>query len=343
MKQLNCILVLLVTCASVLAAGVTNPVSSTAAVDDIVTTAANRTSQSLVYYNPLAKSVTYPALTTIGHVRIGDNNFGPLTQLKSVSFPELQWIDGQNNKTFSIFGVPNLESLSLPKLTSGVLAVHNTKLSSLALPLKTAGDIDVADNPLLASLILPASGIAGKIRVSRTALTSLTLHGVTGLIADACSHLTSLSDSDVGRVLVIQNTPVTGSFTAGMSSNPVVKVRNTNLNSITLNGIAYFYFGNAPSDVLEVANNPSLTSIAFGGGEPLSFEFYQVATFNFSSNALTATCVNNLLVLLNGLTTTGAGSAVTVNVSGGTNAAPTGAGLTAKAAMIAKGYTVLTN
>jgi hypothetical protein len=51
--------------------------------------------------------------------------------------------------------------------------------------------------------------------------------------------------------------------------------------------------------------------------------------------------VNFILVTLNAAGWAGAGKAI--NLSGGTNAAPTGAGAAAKAAMIAAGATVTTN
>jgi hypothetical protein len=64
-----------------------------------------------------------------------------------------------------------------------------------------------------------------------------------------------------------------------------------------------------------------------------------VKTVDISGCALTGTAVNNLLTQLdaNGI------SGGSVDVSGGTNAAPSGAGLTAKTNLIAKGWTVTTN
>lgn len=58
-----------------------------------------------------------------------------------------------------------------------------------------------------------------------------------------------------------------------------------------------------------------------------------------SGNKLTENCVNALLIRMNGFGTNGG----TIDLSAGTNAAPTAAGLAAKNALMARGWTVVTN
>ena len=71
-----------------------------------------------------------------------------------------------------------------------------------------------------------------------------------------------------------------------------------------------------------------------------NLNFTNTIDFNASNNLLTEEAVNNILIAFdNG--TIGAGS--TINVGGTGNAAPTGAGITAKDNLIAAGHTVVTN
>ena len=79
-----------------------------------------------------------------------------------------------------------------------------------------------------------------------------------------------------------------------------------------------------------------LTDVAAGFAVPTERSF----DFNASNNALTETAVNAILVAFDTANPTAIG---TINLSGGTNAAPTGAGATAAASLIAKGWTVTTN
>lgn len=62
--------------------------------------------------------------------------------------------------------------------------------------------------------------------------------------------------------------------------------------------------------------------------------------FNLSANALTVSTVN---AILSAMVDSGLGSGFVLDLSGGTNAAPTGQGLTDKATLIDNGWTVTTN
>jgi hypothetical protein len=76
----------------------------------------------------------------------------------------------------------------------------------------------------------------------------------------------------------------------------------------------------------------SFTSVDVSGCTDLDYlDLYQ--------NHLTQISVNDILIKLNSLSSTNG----YIKLTGGTNAAPSGDGLTAKAALIVKGWNVLTN
>lgn len=111
--------------------------------------------------------------------------------------------------------------------------------------------------------------------------------------------------------------------------------------------LTYASFGanQLTGDVPDFSNNTSLTQAHFGGNQLTGYAGgltlnFPTINFNFSVNALTESAVNALLIDLDNGTL---GAASTINLSGGTSAAPTGLGATAKANLIAAGHTVTTN
>lgn len=82
-----------------------------------------------------------------------------------------------------------------------------------------------------------------------------------------------------------------------------------------------------------VPNPHQLTGFA-GGWPNKAFDF------NASNNALTESAVNQILIDAD---TSGIATGTTINLTGGTNSAPTGLGITAKNSLIANGATVTTN
>jgi Leucine-rich repeat (LRR) protein len=86
---------------------------------------------------------------------------------------------------------------------------------------------------------------------------------------------------------------------------------------------------------IDVSGNTALTEVIISSSQPLGDD----EDVNFSNCALTETTVNNILVAL-------ANNAINdsrVNLSGGTNAVPTGAGLTAITTLEGKGWEVNVN
>lgn len=89
---------------------------------------------------------------------------------------------------------------------------------------------------------------------------------------------------------------------------------------------------------INIGNNPNLTDIQ------LSSVIYSQSAGGFSAyfnnNALSQQTVDNILIAIDNGGSTGGGY---LELSGGTNSTPSLAGLTAKANLISKGWTVLTN
>lgn len=137
-----------------------------------------------------------------------------------------------------------------------------------------------------------------------------------GLTALAITTL-NLSNLTFANAIYIQDNP---------------NVTSIDLSSLTGTGTSVFG-GNAG---MALINNASLTTINLSGLTTVSLN----ANYNFSSNALNVTTVNAILVKFATISPTGTG---TIDLSGGTNAAPTGAGLTAKTTLESGGWTVTTN
>jgi len=116
---------------------------------------------------------------------------------------------------------------------------------------------------------------------------------------------------------------------------------NPSLSSISMPSLV-FVGGTPLLDYLyfDIKNNGSLTDIDLG-----SFTPDDSVNADFSNNALNAATVNHILArfVANASWSVFPWDNRTLNLSGGTNAAPTGQGLIDKATLIARSATVLTN
>ncbi len=202
--------------------------------------------------------------------------------------------------------------------------------------------------------------------------TSLNLSGCTKLVTLTCYSNSQLRSLDVSNCVNLQTI---GAYSNGMNSinllgcNSVtdIDVHNNQLKSInisqcinlqslncSLNQITSLDFSNSKNNILSIEANAtqlksinvkdclnlmslsayqnSLTSVDVSGCIALiDLDLYQ--------NSLTQISVNDILVKLNSFGSTDG----SIKLTGGTSAAPSGDGSTAKAALIAKFWTVLTN
>ena len=123
--------------------------------------------------------------------------------------------------------------------------------------------------------------------------------------------------------------------------------------SITISGMASLTTVSMPAvevygaGITMTTGLGSLSSVTLGTPGTLKLFASSSSTINISGQALNAATVNGILALLvsldgtNGTTLWGAGK--TVNLSGGTSAAPSGQGIVDKATLVARTATVTTN
>jgi len=142
----------------------------------------------------------------------------------------------------------------------------------------------------------------------------------------------SLTTNTALAFFYVNNNQLTGAIPS-LTANTALVYFNVGDNQLT---------GSIPSLAANTAlvtfhtYNNQLTSYAGGLGTRV------LTTFNAWFNALTGVAVNAILADLV-VAQAGGNPVCTVNLSGGTNAAPTGQGLTDKATLIAAGWTVTTN
>jgi len=158
---------------------------------------------------------------------------------------------------------------------------------------------------------------------SVTAFSAPLLTTVTGIFAVSFALLTSISFPSLQYFGSLFN----------VSSSP-------NLTSATFSAAVYY-----ASNISMSTGNGSLATVTLGTIGTLKAVIG--ATINISGQALTSASVNAILALLvslngtNGTIAWGAGQ--TLNISGGTSAAPSGQGITDKATLVGRGATVTTN
>jgi hypothetical protein len=136
-----------------------------------------------------------------------------------------------------------------------------------------------------------------------------------------------------------------------LQSTALIRVRdNPAITSISMPSLTggYHYPSSFPSPpvlvtLFTITDNPALTTINLGSFSPDIFGMTSREHQGFfQNNALTAATVNHILSRFVSNSSWGS-NAPTLNLSGGTNAAPTGQGIIDKATLISRGATVLTN
>ena len=209
-------------------------------------------------------------------------------------------------------------------------------------------------------------GIPELAKFTSLSVLKLDINALTGSIPSLI-ELTSLSNIDLSSNLLSGNTP----DLIGLVLLQALQIDNNSLDgtiSDISGAIILFTFscsGNSltgsipsfPTSIINVyvydnsltGNIPSLTGLTLLKnfwcydnsltGYIASTISTTLTNFNASNNALTVTAINQILVDFDAAGHSGG----ILNLSGGTNGIPSGAGATAKANLIAKGWTVTTN
>ncbi len=257
-------------------------------------------------------------------------NAGSGPALTTFDFPKLAFISGNFNPTT----YPVLTNLSLPSLTRLKQAFAPTTMALLT----TLGF------PLL-------EGVGGSFTPSTmAALTSLSFPELLFIGANfAPTTMALVTTFSFPKLATISGTfaPTTMAALVTMSlpllANIVGAVSVASMASLTT--ISFAGMANYGSTITFNSGLGNLTSVTLGTIGTLNS--IAGATINISGQKLTQANVNAILALLislngtNGTTLWGAGK--TLNVSGGTSGAPSGQGITDKAALVVRGATITTN
>lgn len=292
----------------------------------------------LLINNQAETHITFPELVTVPNGS-SDPDYGasilirncPITYLGLPLLRDTPGVALDSCDALTSFEAPSMETnsvrllncdglrhISLPVFVGGFFAVINCPLlSSLLIPLMPDGQLEITANVGLKSISFPAF-ITGGVNLSACS-------NLKALCFDA---LTVITDTVFGFnvydnvSLEVLSLPATADCqtTLNVNANPVLKIVNVP-GAVTIRNC-------------NIVNNAQLTTINLG--EAL---FSNGFDHLFSGNALTVESVNDLLAQCVNSGLTGG----TIDLSGGTNAAPTGAGLINKAALIAAGCTVNTN
>lgn len=261
-------------------------------------------------------NMTALSFPVLAGTTVADVNFGNCTALASLLMPSLSSVNG----VFSVFGASSLTSLNLPSLvsTGGVNCQGTTLLATFTAPLLSttgAGDF-LLSNALITSLSLPSLATVGA-----------------NFDVESCPNLASLILSGLvtcGSALKLINlSPLTVISLPLLSTVASIDViGNGFLTTVNFNSLTTVGFD------VTISGNPNLTTFSAPNWLPTDG-----TSLDFSACALTAASVNSVLAscIASGVTT------CVIDLSGGTNAAPTGQGLLDKAALILAGNTVTTN
>lgn len=259
--------------------------------------------------NIVVLDIELPNLLIVTNSVIFTNN----TVLTTIAMPVLN-----TAPSMTIDGNNLLTSLNLSGLTT-CTTLHigsNPVLASLSLPIyngDTAGSTNIANNSLLTSLLLPEF-VIGDLVIASNALSTLDL---SSFIGDSLSAI-GITDEEV----------ITSIDLSSMTSGGIGITGCTSLTTLDISAYA-FGFGSS----LTVAGCTSLTTLVLNSSIDLT-------TFALSGNALDLTSVDGILATIDGAGQING----TLDLSGGTNASPTGGAANVnKVSLEGKGWTVTIN
>ena len=173
---------------------------------------------------------------------------------------------------------------------------------------------------------LPSDAFAGLNALLNLALNNNTL---TALPAGVFDNLTAL------QLLILTNNALTA-LPAGVFDN-LTALQGLGMDNNALTALPAGVFDNLTALQGLILNNNALTALPAGVFDNLT----ALQGLILTNNALTVSAVNQLLAEL--VATVGSRVICNLDISGGTNAAPTGQGILDAATLVAAGWTVTTN
>lgn len=262
------------------------------------------------YLNPSLTSITgLSTCTNVTTLQLWNSNFtGSLLDLSGCS----------NLKAIQISGNPNLSAIDV---------TNNPLLDFLYCQDDNISSIDLTNNPELKTLGINGNILTSLDLTNNTKLTTLLAYQNTSL--SSITGLSSLTDLVTFNVYNCSIPSI--NLTSNVNLETVV-VGGTSLTSINLTSCTKL-------KLIDATNSISITTLNLPSTVP------SLRTVRIGGLSLTQSEINSILVKLdaNGLTGGTFNSADTGSSGSGTNAVPSGSGLTAKANLIAKGWSVITN
>lgn len=262
------------------------------------------------YLNPSLTSITgLSTCTNITTLQLWNSNFtGSLLDLSGCS----------NLKAIQISGNPNLSAIDV---------TNNPLLDFLYCQDDNISSIDLTNNPELKTLGINGNILTSLDLTNNTKLTTLLAYQNTSL--SSITGLSSLTDLVTFNVYNCSIPSI--NLTSNVNLETVV-VGGTSLTSINLTSCTKL-------KLIDATNSISITTLNLPSTVP------SLRTVRIGGLSLTQSEINSILVKLdaNGLTGGTFNSADTGSPGSGTNDVPSGSGLTAKANLIAKGWSVITN
>jgi len=305
--------------------------------------------------NNLSGTLNLSSRTPLFLLTVADNNITSLnvtgntglTTLYTYLNPNLTVITGLNtctnmnglqvwncNLVGATFDISALTSLVILQISgnsnlSTLDVTNNTLLRELYCQDDNLSTLDVTNNTALTILAANGNLLTSLNLTNNTKLKTLLLYANTGLaLPTGFSGLTELEWVD------IYNCNVTVPFDCTPFLNlKKVSAGNTSLPSVNLSTCTKLEW-------IYIRSSPSVTTLN------LPATLLNTTMMYADGCGLTAAAINDILVKLdaNGVSNTQSVTTnYTIRLDGGTNAAPTGAGITAKTNLISKGWNVTTN
>ena len=255
---------------------------------------------------------------------------------------DLTSLDLSNNNVITILSCDNnlLTSLNVTNMTAlSTLSFISCALPSISLTTNTNLKYLEANNNQLSTINLSNNTALLTADVSENLLTSISLSNNTAL-----QVLNVGTNSLTGALNLSANTSLTE---LNCESNTLSSI--TGLSSLT--NLSKLTISNNSFTTLDISNNTNLvdiyaavnniTSVTLSSSPNITTTYH----LDLSNNGLTEAAVNYILQTVNGYTTP-SGTNMSdkfIDISGGTNATPTGVGITALNSLLAKGYTIVNN
>lgn len=241
----------------------------------------------------------------------------------------------QSNSTITLISLPGVTEMDSLGITS------NPQLISVVAPdLETVtGGVEITGNPALEEVNLPKLSTALDVNVSDNKLTNPLNLGLLSVVTNA---ITIWANSDLSIVDLSSLESCGESLDIGGSPNLIdlslpalTSVGRLSVHDLAILGsldISSLTIAHSPIwDGISVINCPALTILNISPTNAIEFDF--------SGNALLEQWVDGILAACD----SGGVSNGTLNLTGGTNSTPSGAGLTSKANLEGKGWAVTHN